>query len=249
MEMKTLTRTEKDAKTKPSNDLKKHKGEDDRKPSNFLNTKAKQNKTRIATMNVDTLRTKESMDRLTQHLHNQRIDIACIQETHNERTDAVASLEYTIYFGGNDTRNETIPTQDDNTRRAGVAIAIKNSLIPNVKGIYKTNGRIMEIRIKTGNSIKNISILNTYAPHVGYPAETIKQYWDMVNAYISLIPNNLIRLWCTDNNGQLSKTDNNNIGPWALGGKLENLSSVNLAECCDRYDWVASSAHFIPKLK
>ena len=41
-------------------------------------------------------------------------------------------------------------------------------LLPIVTGIYKINGRIMEIRLKTGKSINNISILNTYAPHMGY---------------------------------------------------------------------------------
>merc|ERR1712112_467459 len=45
----------------------------------------------------------------------------------------------------------------------------------------------------------------------------------------------------------LYKTDNNNIGPWTLGDRLGNINSINLAECCDQYDWVASNTHFIPK--
>ena len=79
----------------------------------------------------------------------------------------MAIAEYTIFSGGNDTINEPYTDIENNTRRAGVAIVIKNYLLRNVKGIYKANGRIMEIRLKTGNSIKNLSILNTYAPHIG----------------------------------------------------------------------------------
>ena len=105
----------------------------------------------------------------------------------------------------------------------------------------------MEIRLKTGNSIKNLSILNTYAPHIGYHAETLKLYWGMVIAYTSLIPNNLVRVWRTDNNGQLQKTDNNNVGPWAMWKKLENANSINIAECIDQHDWVASNTHISPQ--
>ena len=78
--------------------------------------------------------------------------------------DSYESNNYIIFFGGNDLGYENTDNGLVNNKRAGVAIAIKKSLPPFVKGIYRTNGRIMEIRLKTGNSIKNVSILNTYAP-------------------------------------------------------------------------------------
>ena len=70
----------------------------------------------------------------------------------------------------------------------------------------------------------------------------------MVNAYIALIPNNLVRLWCAGNNGQRSQTNNTNyIGPWATGELLGNINSAKLAESCDRNAWVAWGKHSIPK--
>ena len=43
--------------------------------------------------------------------------------------------------------------------------------------IYKIDGAAMEITLKTGNPSRDISILNTYAPHIGYDITTIKNYW------------------------------------------------------------------------
>ena len=108
----------------------------------------------------------------------------------------------------------------------------------------------MEIRLKTGNSIKNISILNTYAPHIGYPAETIENYWKYIEAYTSLIPNNLVKIWCTDNNGQLSQNTANNkyIGKWTLCTKLENINSRNLSAQCENNEWMACNTYYIPKI-
>ena len=107
----------------------------------------------------------------------------------------------------------------------------------------------MEIRLKTGNSIKNISIINTYAPHIGYPTEIIEEYWKYIEAYTSLIPNNLIKIWCTDNNGQLSRNETNQkyIGKWTMGNKLENLNSQKLSMQCIDNEMVACNTYFIPK--
>ena len=87
---------------------------------------------------------------------------------------------------------------------------------------------MVEIRLKTGNATKDISILNTYAPHNGYPVEIINRYWEDINAYTSLLPQNLIKIWCTDNNGQLSNNDTNtqNIGKWTVGKLWKTLIAI-----------------------
>ena len=43
----------------------------------------------IATMNVDTLRTPDSIDSVITNLQTNDIDIACVQETHNNRNDHI----------------------------------------------------------------------------------------------------------------------------------------------------------------
>ena len=80
----------------------------------------------------------------------------------------------------------------------------------------------MEIRLKTGLKNQTLSILNSYAPHMGYQIEQINSYWYTLNQYIDAIPKTYIPMWCTDNNGQISKPSNttsNNIGIWTLAKK------------------------------
>merc|ERR1712105_258540 len=154
---------------------------------------------------------RDSMDRLVRLCHRKRIDIACIQETHNSSNDVYEIQNYTIIMGGNDVEEE-----EYKGKKAGVAIAIKSDIVQYVKTIQKIDGRTMEMRIHTGGSIKDISIFNTYAPHTGYSTDVIQKYWDKTNAYISLIPRKYIKIWCTDNNGQLYRKEQNeqNVGTW-----------------------------------
>ena len=54
----------------------------------------------ITTMNVDTLRTMGSIGAVLTNLHSNNIDVACIQETHNNRHDHMERENYTIFFSG-----------------------------------------------------------------------------------------------------------------------------------------------------
>ena len=65
----------------------------------------------------------------------------------------------------------------------------------------------MEIRVRTGNIIQNISILNTYLHHMQYNQDELDKYWaDIENAF-KHIHNNLVNLRRTDNNGQIAKNE------------------------------------------
>ena len=44
----------------------------------------------------------------------------------------------------------------------------------------------MGIRFKTGNSIKNLPILNTYAPHMNYDNDEIQGYWAGIQEYMKI---------------------------------------------------------------
>ena len=72
-----------------------------KKQTHLLDVSKQRPKMRLASMNVDNLRNKESIRKLTTTLKEQKIDIACIQETHNERDDTQEENDYVIIFGGN----------------------------------------------------------------------------------------------------------------------------------------------------
>ena len=65
-------------------------------------------------------------------------------------------------------------TDDDNrdNSRDGVAIAVEKSPIPHIHGIYRIHGRMMELRIESGDPLKS-PVLNASAPHIGYSAGAI----------------------------------------------------------------------------
>ena len=63
------------------------RNQDNHPREHFLRMGKKNNKTRIATLNTDNLRTRESISHMAQLLFEKKISIARIQETHNERTD------------------------------------------------------------------------------------------------------------------------------------------------------------------
>ena len=111
-------------------------------------------------------------------------------------------------MGGNGATYEVGPNAIGAGGKADVPIDIKKPYYIPPMGIYKVNGQMMEIRVRTGGPIKNISPRNTYAPHIGY-------YTDVIQTYFALIPNKFSILWRADNNGQLSRNDTNmyNIGP------------------------------------
>ena len=200
----------------------------------------------IASMNVDALRANDAIYSTIDNISRNKIDIACIQETHNERTDSIKINEYHIFFGGSDTLTNS---NNNISHPGGTAIIIRQTLIQHIQKVIRINGRIMEIRLKTGLKNQTLSILNTYAPHMGYQNEQINAYWATLNQYIDAIPNTYIRIWCTDNNGQISKpsNSNNNIGPWTLTNKTDKGNGGKLITTCTKHDYICANAHRIPK--
>ena len=74
--------------------------------------------------------------------------IDCAQKPHNERIDSTQLDNYAIYCGGSVTGENEMT----NTKIGRIAFVIHNSSIPNVAHINRINGRMMEIRPKTGKT-------------------------------------------------------------------------------------------------
>ena len=98
-------------------------------------------------MNVDTLRTNEPIYNTIENITRIKIDIACIQETNNERNDIIIN-DYEIFFGGSGTNMHNNNTNNQNNQTGGMAIAIHKTLTNNIQKIIRINGRIMEIILK-----------------------------------------------------------------------------------------------------
>ena len=84
---------------------------------------------------------------------------------------------YEIYYGCNDVSEEERvreSQQIDSENKAWVASIIN-------KGICIIDDRMMDIRIKTGDSINDRSVLNSYDPHNVYRREVILKYWELSN--------------------------------------------------------------------
>ena len=101
-----------------------------------------------------------------------KIDIAMIQETHWGNNGEWEQGEYTFYVtaarrNGAENKKESI---QGGKGIGGVAIAIKKDIKENILQIARINERIMKIRLETNIRGGEITILNTYAPHMSYNA-------------------------------------------------------------------------------
>ena len=130
----------------------------------------------IASLNPDSLRTKEAKTTLISTINALRIDIACIQETHNERIDSEQIDNYTIFYGGcdctklskNHNANDNTPIDESilgpNAYKAGVAMVIRNDLTHLIINIYRISSRIMELRIQTGKNCQSFNLKHLCPP-------------------------------------------------------------------------------------
>ena len=121
----------------------------------LLNTKPHNRTLQIASMNVDTMRTKESIFSVIDNIFINKIDIACIQETHNINGNETETDNYKIYFA------KAIKENDNNKGIGGVAIMIRENLTNEITNIRRTSERNMSIIMKTSNKT-NIHILRSY---------------------------------------------------------------------------------------
>ena len=115
--------------------------------------------------------------------------------------------------------------------KGGAAMDVRNSPIKNIYQIQRIGNRIMGLRLQTGKSIHNHSILKTYDPHMQYSQDDINHYWNDVSDTVGKIPKNLIKIRRADNNGSIAQSKlNGSIGKWAIKntgrGNGENFENI-----------------------
>ena len=91
----------------------------------------------------------------------------------------------------------------------------------------------MDIRLNRHNG-KNIIVINSYSPHMGYDTETINKYWYGVNSHFNNISGNRYKWRLCDNNGLAASNNENNkrIGKWAYNNNIETGSDGNYINTC-----------------
>ena len=93
---------------------------------------------KLPPMNVGNLRTKDAIWSFIFNCKTNNIDIACIQETHNERNDNHTYGDYSIFYSASgkaiNNINNNYNRWADNWR-GGLAIIIKNNYVGNIKQI------------------------------------------------------------------------------------------------------------------
>ena len=160
-------------------------------------------------MNVDSLRIYGAITDLVNNLQRGNIDIARIQDTHNEnKLRNISKLPYILWWGERDSNNSHA-----NRCIGGVGIAIKSNLVIHIKSINRINERLMDIRLANNNNNKNISIINSYAPHMGYGNKIIEEYRNDINNHFGDISHNYYKWWLFGYNGKIVK-NLYNIGKW-----------------------------------
>ena len=91
-----------------------------------------------------------------------------------------------------------------------------------------------------------ISIINTYSPNNNGANENILNYWDNVTKYMETIPNNYIKIWRADNNGQISQNKHNNkvVGKWTMSNRIQKGNGVMISKTCVKYKMVCDNTCF-----
>ena len=103
----------------------------------------------IASVNVTTLKKHEMINKATKHMEDQKIDFACIQETHFNTNETLQINGCNIHFCHDQNLVKEIENQQNT--KGGVAIAIRKAYSNNIYQINRISKRIIEIRLKQEN--------------------------------------------------------------------------------------------------
>ena len=218
----------------------------------------------VASMNVDDLRTKERYADLVKRIKIQKIDVACIQETHNTEMTIYEEDGYKIIFSPEKEResindNEHIQELNNMNKQqginekgtGGVSIVYNKNIENDIKQITRHSNRIMTMEIHTGVKGCNIKIICSYAPHMGYEKQIRDQYWIQIKEVLQQNNSKHCIIWGTDNNGQIqqdqSQEEWNAIGQWTYANKTENGNGEQLKKYCNKFQMSVTNTKFIPK--
>ena len=178
---------------------------------------------RYPPLNYDDVGSEERTKEILLRLETRKVDISCVEETHNTDRKYFPS-KYCIRFTPSYKTNGKIGKRPAGI--GGFAIIIRKQPSRSIEEICKTPNRITYATLQTNIKCSNIQIINTYAPNMGYSMEERTLYWQEIKEIPpQKLNNKQCVIWTTDNNGQIAKENdadsNNTIGPWTVAQKTE----------------------------
>ena len=133
---------------------------------------------RIASINVNGLKTRGKIDELYEKIKNEKIDILLLQETHLINADEIKLANEMKAKGA----YKTFFSEGTNSS-SGVAVILWSKIDYRPESIYiGQNGRIITIDIKTPDK-KTIHLVNIYAP-TNCDARTKHQFFEDIDIYV-----------------------------------------------------------------
>jgi len=110
----------------------------------------------------------------------------------------------------------------------------------------------MIVTLQHEKALTPITILTTYAPHKGYPAQDRKQHWGQVEQTIQQIPKSHMAIWCTGSNGQLGENTQekgtNIVGPYTYSKETEKGNGQRLYNACKTHNLIPMNTWIRPQL-
>ena len=213
---------------------------------------------KIASANMGDVRNNETLNELDIRMEHAKVDILCIQETHNTQNEDKKTKNYR-YISSAALPGQNNENNCGNKGIGGVAILIKQSWNNNVKKIERHTHRCMKITMETGIGNKKLHILNTYAPHMGYRRKDRDEYWSIIKKVMGETPENDLVVWTTDNNGQIARTKTTSeeeegntlmsahIGRWHYASETEKGNGEKLIKILNKFSLTATNTIHPPK--
>ena len=151
-------------------------------------------------MNADNASNNETRALIIEKLERYKIDIACIQETHDTTNKNMNMGNYDIYRSSSSSKEKVY-------KQAGVAIYVHKAYRDSTHNIIRHNDRCIQLTLEGDDFLRPMIITNTYAPHSGYSTEIREKYWKEVGEILKKNRKikNTANLWMANNNGGIGR--------------------------------------------
>ena len=193
-----------------------------------------QNRFRIASLNVGTLRGRTS--EVVETVSRRGIDLCCLQEVRwrgaSARMINGKDSRYKLFWVGN------------KEGTAGVGVLLAETWVEKVFDIKRVSDRLMLIKIIVGETI--VTVLSAYAPQVGLDDAAKDAFYDDLQSTVAKVSASEVLVPCGDFNGHIGKSAAGYEGVHGGHGfGKRNTEGERVLEFAISNDLVVGNSHFV----